>query len=177
MDFIYVSSKEDLSGAVKVLNEAHGTIANDFGFTRDNNPSNNAFIDEPTLRSQLEKGIELYQLIENDKVVGCIAIEKALKEANTFYIEKVSVIPEARHFGHGVKLMNFATALIENQGGKWISIALIDTNTVLKEWYSKQGFSETGTKDFPHLPFRVCFMSKNLDPRTKIQEEDATLLF
>jgi len=162
MEFISIYSTDDLSTIVKVLNESHGTVAKDFGFTLETNPSNNAFIDEKTLKAQLNEGIELYQLKVDGQIAGCIAIEKSVKEIDTFYIEKVSVIPEYRNHGLGVKLMEFATSKISGMGGKWISIALIDSNLKLKNWYLNQGFTETGTKDFARLPFRVCFMKKNL---------------
>jgi N-acetylglutamate synthase-like GNAT family acetyltransferase len=100
----------------------------------------------------------------DSKAAGCIAIEKSIREEDTFYIEKVSVLPEYRHNGYGIDLMNFALDKIKIKGGKWVSIALIDSNTRLKDWYLNQGFIETGTKDFPHLPFRVCFMKKDLLP-------------
>ena len=160
MDFILVDSHNDLSEIVYVLNVSHGTVAKKFGFTKENNPTNNAFIDASTLQAQLNKGIDVYAMSKNGKVIGCIAIEKSAKEMDTFYIEKVSVIPEFRSQGYGVKLMDFATAKIKESGGKNISIALIDSHTTLKKWYSSQGFIETGTKDFEHLPFRVCFMNK-----------------
>lgn len=159
-DFIYIAPEQDLSTIVKVLNLSHGTIARDFNFTKEDNPTNNAFIDEKTLREQLNNGIELYGLKLNNRLVGCIAIEKSKREAGTYYIEKVSVLPEFRHQGIGVRLMDFATDKIKNAGGKIISIALIDSNSKLKKWYLSQGFVETGFKDFEHLPFRVCFMRK-----------------
>lgn len=159
-DFIYIAPEQDLSTIVKVLNLSHGTIARDFNFTKEDNPTNNAFIDEKTLREQLNNGIELYGLKMNNRLVGCIAIEKSKREADTYYIEKVSVLPEFRHQGIGVRLMDFATDKIKNAGGKIISIALIDSNSKLKKWYLSQGFVETGFKDFEHLPFRVCFMRK-----------------
>lgn len=162
MDFTYIHPEKDLSAIVEVLNVSHGTIAKDFGFTKDNNPTNNAFIDEQTLRTQLNNGIDLYAMSMNGKLTGCIAIEKSKKEVDTFYIEKVSVVPQFRHQGYGVRLMDFATSKIMEEGGKFISIALIDSNTILKNWYSAQGFIETGTKDFERLPFRVCFMSKQI---------------
>lgn len=162
MDFSFVNSSNDLTAIVKVLNESHGTVAKDFGFTKDNNPTNNAFIDESTLRTQLNKEIELYAMSLDSKLIGCIAIEKSTKEIDTFYIEKVSVVPEFRNQGFGVKLMDFATSKIKGLGGKSISIALIDSNAKLKNWYLSQGFIETGTKDFEHLPFRVCFMNKQI---------------
>ena len=160
MDFIYINPEEDVSAVLKVLNLSHGTIARDFNFTKEDNPTNNAFIDEKTLREQLKNGIALYGLKMENRLVGCIAIEKSKREADTYYIEKVSVLPEFRHQGIGVRLMDFATDKIKNAGGKMISIALIDSNSKLKKWYLSQGFVETGFKDFEHLPFRVCFMRK-----------------
>ncbi|RPI05109.1 MAG: N-acetyltransferase [Ignavibacteriae bacterium] len=160
MEFIRVSPGNDLSVPVKVLQEAHRTVAEEFGFTKETNPTNNAFIDETTLRAQLEKGIELYQLNENDIAVGCIAIEKSKKEEDTFFIEKVSIIPKYRNQGYGIAMMDFAARTIKDRGGKRISIALIDSNIWLKKWYTNQGFTETEIKDFPRLPFRVCFMNK-----------------
>jgi len=160
MDFIYINPDEDVSAVLKVLNLSHGTIARDFNFTKEDNPTNNAFIDEKTLREQLKNGIALYGLKLGNRLVGCIAIEKSKREADTYYIEKVSVLPEFRHQGIGVRLMDFATDKIKNSGGKIISIALIDSNSKLKKWYLSQGFVETGFKDFEHLPFRVCFMRK-----------------
>jgi len=162
MEFLLIHSDQDLTAIVKVLNESHATVAKEFGFSKDNNPSNNAFIDEPTLKSQLNKGIELYALSVNKKTVGCVAIEKSVKEKDTFYIEKVSVLPEYRNQGYGVLLMNFATTKIKGLGGRTISIALIDSHSKLKKWYAAQGFVQTGTKDFERLPFRVCFMSRQI---------------
>jgi hypothetical protein len=89
MHFNLINSGNDLSQVVHMLNISHGTVAKDFGFTKDNNPTNNAFIDDPALRTQLNKGIELYTLSINSKMIGCIAIEKSAKEMDTFYIEKV----------------------------------------------------------------------------------------
>lgn len=159
-DFIYISPEEDLSVIVNVLNLSHEKIAKDFDFTKEDNPTNNAFIDEKTLREQLHNGIELYGLKIDNRLAGCIAIEKSKREIDTYYIEKVSVLPKFRHQGIGVRLMDFAIAKIMNAGGKVISIALIDSNSKLKRWYLSQGFVETGFKDFEHLPFKVCFMRK-----------------
>ena len=124
--FGLTNPNNDLSEVVRVLNVSHGTVAADFGFTIDNNPSNNAFIDETTLRFQLSKGIDLYTMSVNNELIGCIAIEKSIKEIDTFYIEKVSIIPEHRNHGYGVELMDFAISKIKESGGKIVSIALID---------------------------------------------------
>lgn len=163
MDFIQITSKMDLSAIVNVLNISHATVARDFGFTKDTNPTNNAFIDEQTLLTQLNSGIDLYAISNNGKMIACIAIEQSSREPSTFYIEKVSVIPEFRNKGYGLKLMNFATSKIKALGAKTISISLIDSNQKLKNWYLLQGFAESSFKDFEHLPFRVCFMRKEIN--------------
>lgn len=151
---------ENLSDMVKVLNESHGTVAEEFGFTRETNPSNSAFIDIIGLNEVMKKGVQLFKLVVDNMPAGCIGIEKSSKEEATFYIEKVSVIPAFRNKGFGVLLMNFATEEIKKSGGKTISIALINENTKLKNWYINLGFIETAIKKFPHLPFTVCFMNK-----------------
>ncbi len=97
------------------------------------------------------------------KSFGFIAIEQALNAPDTFYIEKLAVAPEYRHSGIGVHLMNFASNRIKELGGKRISIGLIDSNAVLKEWYKKQGYVAFETKSFAHLPFSVCLMDKSID--------------
>jgi diamine N-acetyltransferase len=162
IQFIKVDPQNDLAPVVKVLNESHLTVAQEFGFTREDNPTNNAFIDAETLNHQLKNGIELFLFQINKQPAGCIAVEKSQKEPETFYIEKVSIIPVQRHKGYGVKLMDYAVDQIRLRGGKRISIALIDKNLQLKSWYTDQGFAETGTRDFSHLPFRVCFMQRQL---------------
>lgn len=162
MNFVYISPNDDLFAVVNVLNISHSTVARDFGFTKETNPTNNAFIDEQTLRAQLNNGVRLYVLSIAERAIGCIAIEKSSKEDSTYYIEKVSVIPEYRNQGYGLKLMNFAISKIEELGAEKISISLIDSNIKLKKWYSNQGFIESGVIDFEHLPFKVCFMKKEI---------------
>jgi hypothetical protein len=68
MDITFINPSTDLSAVVHVLNVSHGTVAKDFGFTRDSNPTNNAFIDESTLRAQLNKGIDLYAISSNSQL-------------------------------------------------------------------------------------------------------------
>lgn len=160
----FIPPEDDLSTVVHVLNVSHGTVANQFGFTQESNPTNNAFIDEATLRAQLNMGIRLYGLTVNEVLIGCIAVEESTKEAETFYIEKVSVLPVYRNQGYGVELMDFATDMIRQEGARYVSIALIDSHTKLKQWYLSQGFVQTGTKAYEHLPFVVCFMNKQLSP-------------
>ena len=162
-----VTEKDNFKSLAKLLNDSFIAVIDDFGITKDNCPSHNAFIDSETLKSKLITNREFYKLDNNGYPVGFIVIERSEKEKKTFYIEKVAVHPDFRHNGLGKQLMDFATKRIIDLGGERISIGLIDSNTKLKKWYNNQGYRETGVKIFDHLPFNVCFMERRLDNKTK----------
>ena len=155
-----VTNQYDFDTLARVLNESFATVAKEFGLTKENSPTNNAFIAGDDLKSQLIENREFYTYTDNGRIIGFIAIEKSLDTPDTFYIEKLSVIPDYRHFGIGRQLMDFASNRIMELGGKRISIGLINSNIVLKNWYDKLGYVEFSVKTFEHLPFEVCFMEK-----------------
>jgi ribosomal protein S18 acetylase RimI-like enzyme len=100
----------------------------------------------------------MFGLFDNDEQVGFIALEQS--DNGTFYLEKLAVLPEHRHKGFGEALTDFIIEYVKNAGGKKISIGIIYENKTLLKWYKQFGFIETGTKNFPHLPFTVCFMER-----------------
>jgi ribosomal protein S18 acetylase RimI-like enzyme len=62
------------------------------------------------------------------------------------------------HYGYGKKLLDFCKAKAKELGSRKIIIGIVEDNTVLKNWYTANGFTHTGTKKFDHLPFTVGFM-------------------
>jgi diamine N-acetyltransferase len=156
-------SNDDVEICRKILNESFITVADDFGLTRENSPTNAAFYTNTDLLKQIEKGIEFYLATYQGKSIGCVAIEKSKTEPDTFYVEKLAIVPLFRHKGYGKQLMDFCCLTAKGLGGKVISIALIDSNLQLKKWYEELGFQMTFIKEFEHLPFKVCFMKKDID--------------
>jgi ribosomal protein S18 acetylase RimI-like enzyme len=161
MEIVNLSDNE-IEICRKILNESFLTVANEFGLTKENSPTNAAFYSNNDLKGQIAKGILFYIGYWEGKAIGCVAIEKSKTELDTFYIEKLAVVPFIRHKGFGKKLMVFCFQTVKNMGGKTISIALVDSNSILKIWYKGLGFRVTGIKKFDHLPFDVCFMKKDL---------------
>ena len=153
--------KRDL---VKVIRKSNATVAKEFGLTRKNAPTNPAFITYEALDGSMKKGLRMYGLYENDRLLGCIGIEDS-KKGGTFYIERLAVLPSHRHRGIGRRLLDYAFEEIRNRNGKTASVAIINENGELKNWYLGYGFRETGTKTFPHLPFTVCFLQKKTGVR------------
>lgn len=158
-----VDEQSDFRALARLLNEAFGTVAEEFGLTRENSPSNNAFISGEQLKSQLTANREFYVYLEKDQPAGFIAIEKSMSKPGTFYLEKLAVAPEYRHSGVGRRLMDFGFERVKELGGARISIGLIDSNRRLKSWYARQGYTVCEIKQMGHLPFKVCMMQKEIE--------------
>lgn len=159
---IEVSSTNELTQCAVVVQKAFKTVANEFNLNHSNCPTHPSFISERKLLEYYEKGISMFRFVEDEKTVGFVAIEQPDENQAKWYIEKLSVIPECRNKGIGKELMQHAIKEIESRGGSLISIALIDEQTILKDWYIKLGFTHIMTKQFSHLPFNVCFMEMKL---------------
>ena len=154
--------REELKNSARVLRNAFRTVALEFNLTKDNCTTHPSFITTRRLLENGKKGAKFFGLFSEDRQIGFIAVEKA--DATLYYVERLAVLPEYRHMGYGKKLMEFAFKHIKVNGGKKVSIGIIDEHTVLKNWYKEFGFEEISTKKFAHLPFTVCFMEKENNP-------------
>lgn len=141
---------------VMVIRSSFRTVADEFGLTRENAPTNAAFIELDALTAMRQKGAQMYGGFCDGRLVGFVAVRKA--KDDLYYMEKLAVLPDFRHRGYGRQLVDFAVKAVREAGGRRISIGIINENTVLKEWYKCIGFIETETRQFPHLPFTVCHM-------------------
>lgn len=149
---------QQLEECVNVIRNSFITVAHQFNLTKENAPTNPAFADIGILLDMKKKGIEMYGAYDDGMYVGFVAIEKANEDS--FYMEKLAVLPEYRHQGIGKNLIDCVFSYVKAHGGKKVSIGIINENKRLKDWYIKYGFKETGVKIFDHLPFEVCFMEK-----------------
>jgi hypothetical protein len=43
-----------------------------------------------------------------------------------------------------------------------VKIGIINENLKLKKWYIDYSFIELAVKQYPHLPFNVCFLEKEV---------------
>jgi len=156
-----LKTPEQLVTSIQVIRDSFKTVAAEFGLTEQNCPTHPSFITPDRLNDLKSKGGLFFGLFTSGQQIGFVAIEKA--DMELYYIEKLAVLPGYRHLGHGKTLVRFAQNYIRNNGGRKISITVIDEHTVLKKWYQELGFSEIDTKTFPHLPFTVCFMEMELE--------------
>lgn len=151
-----VTNDIELEESCRVIREAFATVAAEFGLTVQNTPTNPAFIGPDNLIAMQAKGVRLFGMYEGGDQIGFAAIERV--DDDRYYLEKLAVLPKYRHRGYGKGLIDFTVEYVKSRAGKKIGIGLIDENRVLRDWYYRYGFVETGTKHFQHLPFTVCFM-------------------
>lgn len=142
---------------VRVIRESFVTVAREFNITKHNVPSNPAFIEIESLQAMKKKGIDMYGAFTDGIIIGFVAIEKSNNDL--YYMEKLAVLPDFRHNGYGLRLINFVVSTVREAGGRNISIGIINENNVLKNWYINNGFVVSGIKQFSHLPFDVCFLT------------------
>lgn len=159
-NYIAEVGPEQFEESSKVIREAFQTVADEFGFTIENNPTNGAFIKAAKLLEEYDKGIRMFGFFQEGRQIGFVALEK--KDGGLYYLEKLAVIPQCRHLGFGKILIDYAADFVKQAGGKEISIAIINENDRLKNWYEAYGFVQTGLKRFDHLSFTVCFMALRL---------------
>src|SRR4030042_322223 len=156
-----IKGEHDLKSSVEVIRDSFRTVAVEFKLTQDNCPTHPSLITLDKLL-ELEKKARLFGLFLANMQVGFVAIEKA--DGTLYYMDKLAVIPEYRHKGCGRKLVEFVLDDVKEHKGERVALGMINESMVLKDWYRQLGFKETGTKNFEHLPFTVCFMEKSLLP-------------
>lgn len=150
----------DLEQCAEVIRQGFSTVASDFGLTAENCPTNGAFIKADRLIADMNKGNLMYGLFADDCMAGFMQLEK--KSCSRYELEKITVIPQFRHSGLGKKLLDFAMAKAKGLGAEKLTIGIIEENSILKNWYTANGFVHTGTKKFDFLPFTVGFMEATL---------------
>ena len=156
-----LNKEKELNDLLFVIQESFSTVSNELNITKENAPTNPAFLTMEKLLESIEKNVDFYIASDNNKICGSVGIQPG-KEEDEYYIERLAVLPEYRHKQYGKKLLDKAIKEIKLRKGKYISIGIIDENTLLKNWYLDYGFIEKGTRHFEHLPFTVCFMGIDL---------------
>jgi len=143
-----------------IVNKSFITVARQFGFTGENAPRFAAFIGPNIIEGNIRKGLKMYGYQKGDQIIGCAGY--SFYRDQTYFIERLAVLPEYRHLGIGKKLMEFAEGKIMGNGGKTAEIHVVDKNTVLIQWYEKLGYEKVRVDELKNFPFNSYVMNKEL---------------
>jgi len=155
-----VTCDRGLRQAARIIRASFRTVADEFGLTEKDCPAHPAFITDDRLVKMVAEGLRLFALYDADEIAGLVGTKPIDDKRHT--LEKLCVLPEYRHHGHGRRLVKFVCDVVEGAGGQIVEIGTIDEHPLLKQWYTDQGFVATATKRFEHFPFAVCLMEKRV---------------
>lgn len=158
---IRACTKEDIPLLAELTRRSFADVAERFNLSRENAPRHPSNCTDEWVSKDMERGVCYFILEEDKKAAGCVAVERASPE--TWYLERLAVLPEHRKRGRGKALAEHALAEAGRLGARSVGIGIIAEQAELKNWYRKLGFMEGESRDFPHLPFRVTFMACPLD--------------
>ena len=154
---IRICTREDAQVLAETIQKSFQGVAERFSLTHENTPRHPSNCTVDWIRKDMEDGVTYFVMENKSHVVGCVALEQANTEV--CYLERLAVLPDQRRHGLGKALVNHVLSEAELLGVNYVSIGIIAEQTELKDWYTGLGFVEGESKEFPHLPFLVTFMS------------------
>jgi GNAT superfamily N-acetyltransferase len=150
----------DSSIIKNILNNSFITVANEYGYTKENAPTFPAFIGNDIIEKQINGGLKMYVYNVENQNIGCIGY--SFYKDKIYIIERLAVLPKYRHNNVGRELMEYIENKIKDMGGEISEIHIVNNNTKLKEWYKTLGYKEIRTEEYRQLPFKVGIMAKKL---------------
>ncbi len=158
---IRACTQKDIWVLVKTIRRSFQDVAKRFGLTQENAPRHPSNCTEDWIKKDIERGVTYFIIGSENSVAGCVALEPVNSEV--CYLERLAVLPHQRHQGFGKALVTHVLSKAKLLGAHQVNLGIIAEQTELKNWYIGMGFVEGESKEFPHLPFRVTFMSCEVD--------------
>jgi N-acetylglutamate synthase-like GNAT family acetyltransferase len=154
----------DADRLARLIRTSFATVARRFDLTRENCPKHPSNCTSAWVQRDFERGVRywLATIQDTDAPVGCAALEYAAGRDNVGYLERLAVLPQHRRCGLGDRLMQHILDVAAEEALKEIGVGIIAEQQDLRAWYRQRGFTDTGTRRFPHLPFTVAFMARRL---------------
>lgn len=158
---IRTCTEHDIQVLAIVIRQSFLTVSERFGLTQENAPRHPSNCTADWVQKNMDRGVIYFVIESGNSVMGCVALELANPEV--FYLERLAVLPCHREHGFGKALVNHVLSRAAALGAHRVDIGIIAQDVELKDWYGRIGFVESDTKEFPHLPFQVAFMSRSTE--------------
>ena len=154
-------TEKDFDEAINVICTSFLTVAEEFNITKDNAPAFTAFAtDKNKLRTWMfEQNRPMYGYFDDGKMIGYYNLMIKDKECE---LGSLSVLPEYRHGGIGGRLLKHAIDTAREQHCEVMNLGIVEENTVLRQWYERNGAVHTGTEKFDFFPFTCGYMKISL---------------
>nr|WP_298141370.1 GNAT family N-acetyltransferase [uncultured Pseudomonas sp.] len=158
-----------LSTIAMLISESNKDVALRFGLNANNCPKHPSFCTPEWVKADFARGEKYFVIAENATPIGCVAYESP--RAGIAYLNRLSVLPKHRKRGVGTRLVEHFIQYAETQAVQIISIGVIEQHLELQRWYRALGFKDGESKEFPHLPFVVKYMSYSFAPEAAVSRD------
>ncbi len=155
-------NKKEIPDCVEVIRKSFMTVADEFGFTRENAPRFTAFATtEERLVYQLEQEQRLMFAYYSDG--GMVGYYSLLKQnEKECELNNLCVLKEYRHKKIGEQLLQHSVAEARKMGCSQMNIGIVEENVKLRKWYEAYGAEHIGTEKYDFFPFTCGYMKKML---------------
>lgn len=154
-------TEEEIDRCVQVICESFMTVAETFGFTRENAPRFTAFAtNRERLQWQYQEGRPMFVWEEEGQIIGYYSLH--LQEDQKCELNNLCVLPRYRHRQIGEQLLEHAFAQARKLGCRQLLIGIVEENVQLRQWYEAHGAVHKGTKKFDFFPFTCGYLERAL---------------
>ena len=155
-------TREEIPACVDLIRSSFMTVADEFGFTKENAPGFTAFsVSEDRLYRQLdEEHRPMFAAEENGVLCGYYSL--LIRENGECELNNLAVLPRYRHRGIGKQLLEHSCSAAKNMGCRTMHIGIVEENAVLRKWYEANGAVHIGTRKFDFFPFTCGYLKRDL---------------
>ena len=155
--------RSDIPECVDVICASFMTVADEFGFTKENAPRFTAFAtdEDRVLYWMCEQHHSMYGYYKDGRLVGYYNLY--IPNDKEVELGSLCVLPDHRHEGIGDKLLEDAIAKARGMGAEVMKLIIVEENKVLRKWYEDHGFVHKETKKFDFFPFTCGYLEMSLE--------------
>ena len=161
-DMIREVKREELPACAELIRSSFMTVAEEFGFTRENAPRFTAYaISDERLYWHMDQEHRPMFVAEEDGVL-CGYYSLLIQDNGECELNNLAVLPPFRHRGIGRQLLEHSFATAKHMGCSAMNIGIVEENAVLRRWYEQSGAIHCGTRKFDFFPFTCGYLKRAL---------------
>lgn len=169
---IRAAHEQDAEILANIIRRSFAAVAIRFDITRRTCPTHPSFCTDRWIEEDMASGDTYFILMRDDTPAGCVGVKRG-READTCYLTRLAVTPNMQNRGGGSVLVQKALDVAKERGVKTIQVGIIADDERLEAWYRRRGFVVASHARFMHLPFRVTFLTRDLNSSSTDNAPDA----
>ena len=161
--------RDEISACAELIRKSFRTVADEFGFTRENAPRFTAFATTEERLAWHMDGERRLMYLDEEEGRLCGYYSLLLRDQGECELGNLAVLPEYRHRGIGGELLQHAMKTAREQNCTVMNLSIVEENAVLRKWYERHGAIHTGTENFDFFPFTCGYMKIMLSGMEKVE--------